>query len=108
MQPLTLCAYEVDVEPLFDATDQARLDETGADQAELACETWESDMLRGEVAASQALAERLVAAGYVGMRVRSFAVGANSDDLNLVLWRWGNEHPIRVAVIDEEDRLGNL
>ena len=33
---------------------------------------------------AQALADRLIAAGYLGMRVQSFALGARADDLNLV------------------------
>ena len=53
----------------------------------------------------QRLAERLVAAGYVGMLVRSFAVSASEEDLNLVMWRWGDAHPTRVALVDEEGRL---
>ena len=62
-------------------------------------------MLAGAVPASQALADRLIAAGYVGMRVRSFAVGAGADDVNLVMWRWGANPPARVTLIDDEHRL---
>ena len=105
MQPLTLCAYEVDAEPVFDAADPARLREHQVLEADLACSTWEADMLERGIAASQRLAERLVAAGYVGMLVRSFAIGAGKEDLNLVMWRWGDAYPASVTVIDEEGRL---
>ena len=105
MQPLTLCAYEVDTEPVFDARDPTQLQESGFSEADLACPTWEADMLGGRVAASQRLAERLVDAGYVGMLVRSFAVDTSEDDVNLVMWRWGDVYPTRVTVIDEQDRL---
>ena len=71
----------------------------------LLCPVWEADMLAGGIPASQALADRLIAAGYVGMRVRSFATGASVDDLNLVMWRWGPERPARVVLIDDEGRL---
>ena len=57
---------------------------------------------RAGVPASQALADRLIAAGYVGIRVRSFAAGTGSDDLNLVLWRWGDNRPVRVVLVDDE------
>ena len=50
-------------------------------------------MLAGRIPASQALADRLIAAGYVGMRVRSFAVGAGTGDINLVMWQWGANPP---------------
>lgn len=105
MQPLTLCAYEVDAEPVFDATDPRRLREHEVLEADLACPTWEADMLERGVAGSQRLAERLFAAGYVGMLVRSFALGASQEDLNLVMWRWEDARPARVTVIDEEGRL---
>ena len=41
----------------------------------------------GIIPASQSLADRLIAAGYVGLRVQSFAPSAGTDDLNLVFWR---------------------
>ena len=62
-------------------------------------------MLAGIVPAPQRLADRLIAAGYAGMRVQSFAAGAGTDDLNLVLWRWDNHGPGKVVLIDDEDRL---
>ena len=105
MQPLTLCAYEVDAEPVFDAEGPRVLQEANVDPSDVACPTWEADMLGGAVAASQVLAERLVAAGYVGMRVRGFAPGAGGEDMNLVMWHWGDDYPSRVATIDEEGCL---
>ena len=105
MQPLTLCAYEVDVEPVFDAQDEERRRALGVPESDLACPTWEAEMLAGAIPASQALADRLMAAGYVGMRVQSHAAGASADDLNLVLWRWSADRPARVVLIDDEDRL---
>lgn len=102
MQPLTLCAYRVDVEPVFDATDVAHLAGVGVDAAELSCPGWRAQMLGGEIPASQALADRLLGEGYVGMRVQSFAAGADRDDVNLVMWRWGDACPIRVELIDDE------
>ena len=105
MQPLTLCAYEVDAEPVFDAQDDEYRRSLGASEFDLACSTWEAKMLAGGVPASQALADRLIAAGYVGMQVRSFGVGTGTDDLNLVMWRWSSERPARVVLIDDEGRL---
>ena len=105
MQPLTLCAYEVDAEPILHAGDPSQRRANGIRQADLACPTWEADMLDGGVAMSQRLADVLVDAGYVGMLARSFAVGATEDDLNLVMWRWSDTYPARVTVVDEHDRL---
>ena len=105
MQPLTLCAYEVDVEPVFDTLDPVRRRKMDVSEADLSCPTWEADMLAGGVPASQALADRLIEAGYAGMRVQSFAAGAGPEDLNLVLWRWGADRPVQVRLVDDEGRL---
>ena len=105
MQPLTLCAYEVDAEPVFDALDEECRRDQGVSATDLACPAWEADMLAGRNPASQALADRLIVAGYAGMRVRSFASGAGPDDINLAMWRWGADLPVRVVLIDDESRL---
>ena len=105
MQPLTLCACEVDAEPVFDARDPSQLRGLGVAEADLACATWEADVLDGAVAASERLADRLTDEGYVGMLVRSFAFGAGDDDMNLVLWHWGDSYPTRAVLVDDEGRL---
>ena len=105
MQPLTLCAYEVDVEPIVDTLDEDQCRALGVNDSDLLCPTWEAEALAGAVPASQALADRLIAAGYAGMRVRSFAPGASTTDLNLVMWKWGSDRPHRVVLIDDEGRL---
>ena len=105
MQPLTLCAYEVDAEPVFDAMDEERRQALNVLDSNLDCPAWEAEMLAGGIPASQSLADRLIAAGYVGVRVRSFAAGAGVDDLNLVMWKWGSERPAREVLIDDEGRL---
>ena len=107
MQPLTLCAYEVDVEPVFDSLEGTRRTELQVNDHELVCPEWEAEMLDGSLPASQTLADRLISAGYAGMLVRSFAVGAGSEDINLVFWKWGSERPCRVILIDDEGRLAS-
>ena len=104
IQPLTLRAYEVDAEPVSDGLDRAARRALSVSESELACPTWRAEMLAGLVPASQILAERLVSAGYVGLRVRSFAPGTD-DDHNLVMWQWSSERPTRVVLIDDQDRL---
>ena len=105
LQPLFLCAYEIDAEPVFDSLDSRARDIHAVTDADLGCPGWEWDMHGGSVPASQALADRLIAAGYTGMRVRSFAPGSGAQDLNLVLWHWGDRMPSRVVLIDDEGRL---
>ena len=105
MQPLTLCAYEVDVEPVFDAEEEELRRALGVSDSDLTCPAWEAEMLAGKIPASQAVADRLIAEGYSGIRVRSFAAGTGADDLNLILWRWGPERPNHIVLIDDEGRL---
>ena len=105
MQPIVLCAYEVDAEPIFDGMSPTRRRDEGVTDDALRCPRWKEEMCRGGVPASQALADRLIAAGYVGMRVPSFAPEAGADDVNLVLWRWSDRRPSRVVLIDDEARL---
>ena len=77
----------------------------GIADKDLTCPNWEMEMYSGLIPASQALVDLLVASGFAGMRVRSFAAGAGPDDLNLVLWKWSGELPTRVVLIDDESRL---
>lgn len=106
MQPLVLCAYEVDINPVFDALDPNERATQAVSQLELDCPTWRDEMFSGKVPASQALADRLMASGFAGMRVGSYALGATEQDVNLVLWQWDSELPCKVKLIDDENRLG--
>ncbi|MCU0895722.1 MAG: RES domain-containing protein [Rhodospirillales bacterium] len=105
MQPLTLCAYRVDAEPVFDARDRSILAAHGASAVDVECPNWNREMLEGQVPASQRLADRLHAAGFFAMLVPSFARGAGGGDDNLVFWKWGDNLPSRVRVIDDDRRL---
>ena len=75
------------------------------DAAALADGTWRDEMKASGEARTQAFARRLIAGGYHGLLVRSFAPGAAADDLNLVLWKWGDAAPARVILVDDENRL---
>jgi hypothetical protein len=61
-------------------------------------------MTNGE-SETQKFARRLIAAAYAALLVPSFARGASSTDLNLVLGRWGDAAPTRLVLIDDEKRL---
>ena len=105
LQPMLLCAYEVDAEPIFDALDLSQRRAHAVTDDELRCPGWERDLYSGIVPLSHALADRLIAAGCAGMRVPSFAPGAAARDVNIVFWRWGDRRPSRVVLIDDERRL---
>jgi RES domain-containing protein len=105
LQPTTLVSYDADIERVFDSRDDAALQAEGMDAAGLADATWRNQMKATGEAKTQAFARRLVAAGYDGLLIRSFAPGATNNDLNLVLWNWSNALPSRLTLIDDEGRL---
>ena len=105
LQPTTLVAYEANIGPIFDSTDLAELSAQGLTEADLTADDWRLRMIETGKAPTQEFAERLKASGYAGLRVRSFAKGASHDDLNIILWVWGQNLPARVRLVDDEGRL---
>ncbi len=105
LQPTTLVSYDADIGRVFDSRDDAALQGEGMDADAIADLTWRDQMKSQGEARTQAFARRLVAAGYHGLLVRSFAPGATRGDLNLVLWKWGSATPSRLILIDDENRL---
>lgn len=105
LQPTTLVSYEAAIEAVFDTRDTDRLAAEGLDAPALADPSWRDQMRSDGEAKTQAFARRQIAAGYNGLLVRSFAVGATPDDLNVVLWRWSDAPPHRLTLIDDEGRL---
>lgn len=105
LQPTTLVSYDAEFEHIFDTRDDVALRAEGMDDAGLADPTWRDQMKKAGEAQTQAFAGRLAAAGYHGLLVRSFAPGATLDDANLVLWKWSDEAPYRLTLIDDEGRL---
>ena len=104
-QPTTLVSYAADIDDVFDARDRAALEAEGMDSAALADFGWRDQMKSAGEARTQGFARRLIGEGRNGLLVRSFAPGARQDDLNLVLWRWGDARPARLRLVDDENRL---
>lgn len=105
LQPVTLVGYDADIEGIFDSRDADALLRYGLAPENLADPGWRVAMRKSGEAPSQTFARRLIADGFSGLLVRSFAPGTGANDLNLVLWRWGAPH-YRLDVIDDENRLG--
>ncbi|SLN73305.1 RES domain protein [Falsiruegeria litorea R37] len=105
MEPLTICEYQVDCGPVFDATNPALLAAHGITFGQLQCPNWMGEMLSGRVPASHTVADQLIANGFAGLRVQSFARGATPRDVNVVFWRWGDTPPEMIRVIDSDGRL---
>jgi RES domain-containing protein len=104
LQPTTLVAYRADLTNLFDCRDTAALAAHDMSPARLADPGWREAMRRDGRSPTQDFALALIAAGHPGLLVRSFARGAQPDDLNIVLWRWSGEGSA-LTLIDDEARL---
>lgn len=103
-EPLTVCAYDLDMEDMTDLrTEEARA-ETGVALADMAC-AWLLDIAEGRRPKSWDVAQRLVDTGAAGALVPSFANAARPDHFNAVLWKWGGGPPHRVTVFDPSGRL---
>jgi RES domain-containing protein len=103
-QPMTLVAYRVECERIADLTDAGALAEAGIAPEDLAC-PWEDLAARGLTPPTWVLATALIASGYEGILIPSFAPGTLGSGRNLVLWRWGDGPPCKVRVVDDFGRL---
>ena len=109
LQPtVVLAVYQVDVENIFDALNSEMCKAEGVTESELSCLTWEKDMDEKKLSDSQALANRLIDAGYAGMRVRSYVRNLAPDHVNLVLWDWGDEDSGQLVLLDDRLHLPKL
>ncbi len=106
LQPTTLVSHEAEIESILDGRDAAALAAFEASPEALAADDWRDAIRRNGAAPTQRLADRLIEAGHAGLLVPSYARGSTAGDLNLVLWRWGENAPRRLAVVDDEGRLG--
>lgn len=102
LQPTMLLSYQADLVSIFDTRGAAGLARYDATPATIEDPSWRDLMRRDGRSPTQALAVQLMGDGYDGLLVRSFAKGATSTDLNLVIWTWG---PSSLRVIDDEHRL---
>ncbi len=105
LQPTTLVSYDAEIDGIFDSREEAALAALGMDAAALADPTWRDQVKTSGEARTQAFARELIGAGYNALLVRSFAAGATGEDLNLVLWKWGDRGASRLTLIDDENRL---
>ncbi|POR50317.1 RES family NAD+ phosphorylase [Bosea psychrotolerans] len=105
LQPTTLVSYEAAIEQVFDTRDTPAIAAEDFDADLLAAPSWRDEVKANGKSRTQSFAQRLMAKGYRGLLVRSFAAGAGANDLNLVLWAWSDAPPAQLILIDDEGRL---
>jgi RES domain-containing protein len=108
LQPTTILCYDADIETVFDGRDPDGLKRFGMTPAALADPTWRDQMKATGKARTQIFTEALMADGFDGLLVRSFARGATDDDINLIVWTWSDSAPSRLTLIDDEGRLATI
>jgi RES domain-containing protein len=104
LTPYVLCSYDVDCENIADLRTDADRAGFAIALTDLSC-AWGDALIAGREPESWAVVRRLLADGYAGILVPSFATGATVDDQNLVLWRWGPSPPHKVTVYDPTGKL---
>ena len=104
LQPTILVSYIADLGPIFDTRDQDGLEQYGMTEAMLADSAWRMKMLDSLSVPTQDFAGSLIADGFAGLLIWSFAKGASASDFNIVLWNWTSEGCV-LTVVDDEDRL---
>jgi RES domain-containing protein len=104
MLPLTVCEYDIDCEGIADLTNAGARVSMGVAEPDIAC-GWLAFQRKSKIAPSQAAAKRLRAKGFNGALVPSFVPGIDAGAVNLVLWKWSDSLPCKVAVYDPEGRL---
>ena len=104
IDPCVLCSYEIDCEDVADLTTEQGRKEHAVSPEEMAC-AWATALATGGRPASWSIYERLEPRGIAGILVPSFAPGAEADDRNLVLCKWGADLPHKVTVFDPSGRL---
>lgn len=104
MDPCVLCSYDVDCDQIVDLTTEEGRGGTSVTLEEMA-DAWADALAEGRRPRSWSVYDRLAQSGTAGILVPSFAPGAESNDVNLVLWDWGPNLPHKVEVFDPSGRL---
>ncbi len=107
LQPTVLVSYNADLGPIFDTRDTEELQRRGMPESVLADAGWRTRMLDGQTVPTQDFAGSLIADGFTGLLIRSYAKGASATDFNIVLWQWTGDSCV-LEVVDDEGRLSWL
>ena len=104
LNPLTMCEYDVDCEPVADLRTDGDRAALGVSLADMGC-AWLDYQRKGKDAPSWLVVDRLKGEGFAALLAPSFAPGATAVNCNLILWRWSDELPTKVDVFDPSHRL---
>ena len=107
LQPTVLVSCRADLGPVFDSRNSSQLEGRGMSESALADPGWRTKMIEGKAVPTQDFANDLMADGFAGLLIRSYAKGASGADLSIVLWRWAGAD-CELEIVDDEGRLGRM
>ena len=104
IQPRTIVCYEAHFTNLLDLSTEDLVRTFGTSMKVLSSPTWRREMKDFGQSTSQVMG-RLISGRYDGVIVPSFAPGATADMRNLVLYRWSDDLPTRLRLVDDKNQL---
>lgn len=104
IQPRTIVCYEAHFTNLLDLSTEDLAKAFGTSMRVVGSPTWRGEMKEFGQSASQALGH-LVSRTYDGVIVPSFAPDATADLRNLVLYRWSDDLPTQLRLVDDRNQL---
>ncbi len=109
LQPTVLVSYNADLGPIFDTRDPDKLCQHGMSDTALTDPGWRRKMLEGDIIPTQDFAGGLIADGFAGLLIRSYARGTSETEMgfNIVLWQWSGAGCV-LEVVDDENRLSRM
>jgi len=107
LSPTTIVEYDLDCDHIVDLTQASERVRWKIKPAELRC-GFRILAAEGKPVPTWLLAEKLIKAGAAGILVQSFAPGATSKDINLVLWKWSSRRPHKIVVHDPDGSLQKI
>lgn len=107
LQPTILVTYTADLGPVIDTRDQNGLERYGMTAAMLGDPAWRRKMQRGRSVPTQELARTPVADRFARLLIQSFAEGASSLDIDIVLRTWTGQSG-SLGIVDDEQRLSGM
>lgn len=103
MKPMVLVQYDVDCDDIVDLTSEDVRSTLGIESSDMGGE-W-MPINDGDIPVTWDISDALIGGGHAGVLVPSFAPGATLEDINLVLWDWGDDLPHQVLVYDPDGQL---
>jgi RES domain-containing protein len=103
-EPKLICSYDVDINNIIDLTDSHSLSELNYSADKMTHCAWLLESKRGNTPYTWQIFEQLYAQQVNGIIVHSSCAQA-AGMKNLVLWRWSDQLPNKVKVIDPQNQL---